>query len=272
MPYNDPPFEIEAMRPASAESVRLDSPTKPASGRNPKRFGLPSTAENPNHKRDLKPPPGPHSDNAPGGMDFLSAARELAAIARTGLHFAKDSFDVERYRRVEEIAAALLASRSDVEAGDLLAWAAGDFGYATPKVDVRAFITDGDRVFLVREDSDGGRWTLPGGWADVNETPSRAVARETLEESGLEVCPLRLLAVLDREKQGHRPRFPYSVYKMVFHCEVVGGAPHRTDECSESGYFPVHALPELSTGRVLPEQIALFHDAVRHGLTETLFD
>lgn len=205
-------------------------------------------------------------------MDFLSAARELAAIARTGLHYAEDSFDVGRYRRVEEISAALLASCSDIEVGELLNWAAGEFGHATPKVDVRAFILDGDRVFLVREDSDGGRWTLPGGWADVNEAPSRAVARETLEESGLEVRPLRLLAVLDREKQGHQPAFPYSVYKMFFHCEVVGGSPQRTDECSESGYFAVDALPELSTARVLPTQISIFHDAVRLGNIETLFD
>ncbi len=44
-----------------------------------------------------------------------------------------------------------------------------------------------------------------GGWADVNRTAAQNVAKETLEESGFEVEPLKLAAVWDRTKQGHAP-------------------------------------------------------------------
>ncbi len=205
-------------------------------------------------------------------MDPLSLARELAAIAQTGAHFAKDRYDHERYQRVGEIAAALMAGCSDVPSQTIFSWSKEEFGYATPKIDVRAFILDADRVLLVREDADGGRWTLPGGWADVNESPSESVVREVQEESGYIVKPLRLLAVFDREKQGHAPPFPYHVYKLFFHCEIVGGSPTRTAESSESAFFAAHELPELSLSRVLPSQILAFFRAIRSGTMETKYD
>src|ERR1035438_204463 len=132
-------------------------------------------------------------------MDTLTAAKELAAMAQTGAHFAKDKYDQERYQWLGEIAAMLLAGCSDVPSESIHAVIMEEFGYATPKIDVRAFILDADRVLLIREDADGGRWTLPGGWADVNESPSESVVREVEEESGYVVKPIRLLAVLDRD-------------------------------------------------------------------------
>lgn len=205
-------------------------------------------------------------------MDTLSAAKEIAAIAQTGAHFATDIYDQERYDRLGEIAAHLLAGCSDVPGETIHAWSKEEFGYATPKVDVRAFIVDGGRVLLIREDADEGRWTLPGGWADVNESPSEAVVREAEEESGYVVKPVRLLAVLDRAVQGHPPPFPYHVYKLIFHCEIVGGGPRKTAESSESAFFEDTGLPELSLGRVLPGQIHRFFQAIRAGKTDTEYD
>jgi len=205
-------------------------------------------------------------------MNTLNIAKELAAIAQTGTHFSKDTYDRERYQRLGEIAAAILAGCSDVPSETIRGWSKEEFGYATPKVDVRAFILDANRVLLIREDADKGRWTLPGGWADVNESPSESVVREVEEESGYVVNPIRLLAVLDREKQGHVPPFPYHVYKMFFHCEIAGGGPKRTAESSESAFFAEANLPELSVSRVLPGQIHGFFQAIRLGKTETQYD
>ncbi len=205
-------------------------------------------------------------------MDTLNLAKELAAMAQTGAHFAKDRYDQERYQRLGEIAATLLAGYSDLPAEAIYAWSKQEFGYATPKIDVRAFILKDDEVLLVREYADEGRWTLPGGWADVNESPSESVVREVEEESGYIVRPVRLLAVLDREKQGHRPPFPYHVYKIFFHCEIAGGSSRRTAESSESGFFAETNLPELSLSRVLPSQIHAFFEAVRSGRTEAQYD
>jgi ADP-ribose pyrophosphatase YjhB (NUDIX family) len=205
-------------------------------------------------------------------MNILNIAKELAAIAQTGAHFSKDDYDLHRYRRVSELASRLLSGCSDVSPDEIYAWSKEEFGYATPKVDVRAFVRDGDRVLLIREDVDEGRWTLPGGWADVNESPSQAVVREVEEESGYTVRPIRLLAVLDRERQGHVPPFPYHVYKMFFHCEIIGGAPRKTSESSQSAFFREDELPELSLSRVLPGQIHSFFSSIRSGSTETMYD
>lgn len=205
-------------------------------------------------------------------MTPLTAARELEAIAQTGLHFCKDQYDRERYARLREIAVALLVKQSDVPAEQIHAWSKEQLGYATPKIDVRAFILQEDRVLLIRENADGGRWTLPGGWADVNEPPSRAVAREVEEESGYFVKPVRLLAVLDRDLQGHLPPLPHHVYKMFFHCEITGGTPRPTAESSASAFFDENNLPELSIGRTLPAQIHAFFQAIRSGDTVTKFD
>lgn len=205
-------------------------------------------------------------------MNTLAIARELSALAQTGGHFAVGHYDKDRYARIGELAAMLLAEPSDLAGETIYAWSKEEFGYATPKVDVRAFVLSGDRVLLVREDADEGRWALPGGWADVNESPSESVVREVEEESGYVVKPLRLLAVLDREKQGHVPPFPYHVYKLFFHCEIAGGEPRRTLESSESAFFAEAELPQLSLSRVLPGQLHGFFEALRSGKAEARYD
>ena len=205
-------------------------------------------------------------------VDTVSIARELEAIAQTGLHFTKDPYDRERYQRLRELAAHLLASCSTLSPEEIHEWNKAEFGYATPKVDVRAFILQQGRVLLIREDADEGRWTLPGGWADVNESPAESVVREVEEECGYIVKPLRLLAVFDRERQGHVPPFPYHVYKLFFHCEIIGGNAKPTVESSAAAFFPEDDSPELSLSRVLPGQIQAFFDALRAGDTNTKYD
>ena len=205
-------------------------------------------------------------------MQLIDIAKEMEALAQTGLHYCQDSYDHQRFTRIRELAAELLAAQSNLSPQDILQWSRAEFGYATPKVDVRAFILAEDEVLLIRENADGGRWTLPGGWADVNESPSESVVREVEEESGYLVETRQLLAVLDRSKQGHRPVYPYHIYKLFFHCEIVGGEPRPTFESSESGFFAIDALPELSEGRVLPHHIRAFYDAIQNRDARAWFD
>jgi ADP-ribose pyrophosphatase YjhB (NUDIX family) len=205
-------------------------------------------------------------------MNLVDIAKEMEALAQTGLHFSKDRFDCERYLRLRELAAELLAAQSNLSPQDILEWSKAEFGYATPKVDVRAFVLSGEKVLLIRENADDGRWTLPGGWADVNESPSESVVREVQEECGYIVKPILLLAVFDRSKQGHPPAFPYHIYKMFFHCEIIGGASQSTSESSESRYFAIDSLPELSESRVLPRQIREFYAAIKKKDAKTKYD
>jgi ADP-ribose pyrophosphatase YjhB (NUDIX family) len=190
---------------------------------------------------------------------WLTIAREVRAIAQTGLAFSADGFDHQRYLRLQQLAAMLMAQGSSTEHDAILALLRQEKGYATPKVDVRgAAFTDG-RVLMVREISDG-KWTLPGGWADVNQSAGECVVREIAEESGFKARALKLAAVYDYQRSGHPPRHIDSIYKMFFICEIVGGAACASDETSEVSFFAQNELPPLSLGRTTAAQIdRMFH-------------
>ena len=177
-------------------------------------------------------------------------AMRLLALSQTGLEYVRDPFDRERYVETGELGAELieLVTTAPIEA--LHRHVAPDVGYATPKVDVRGALFDEDgRVLLVQEASDG-LWTLPGGWADVGDTPAESVEREMREESGFGVRAVRLVAAFDRDRQGHVPPMPVSIYKLFFLCEHDGSEPTAPQE-SETlavGWF------DLDEGRYTCEQ------------------
>jgi ADP-ribose pyrophosphatase YjhB (NUDIX family) len=202
----------------------------------------------------------------------LGWVRRLQAIAQSGLTYAKDPYDVERYEQVRTIAAELAASRSETTAERIDALFSEESGYATPKLDVRAVVLDGEgAVLLVREKEDG-LWTLPGGWVDVGESPSEAAEREVKEESGYEVRAVRLLALWDRDKHPHPP-LPFHVYKLYFRCELLGGDPLVAGtETDGVDFFRKDALPELSLGRVTPRQIERLVELATDGERATAFD
>ena len=153
------------------------------------------------------------------------------------------------------------------EARDLLAL---ETGPATPKVDVRAAVFREDRILLVKETGEVG-WSLPGGWADVGESPSEAAARETLEESGYRVRPLRLLAAYDRDRHDHPP-IPYHVYKLVYLCEILDEVPSSDVDTDGMRFFGEHEIPELSVTRVTLAQIERFFEHRRNPRLPPDFD
>ena len=202
---------------------------------------------------------------------WLSWARELQALAQTGLTFTTDSHDRLRYQRLRAIAAEMYAAGSGVPLERISALFEQDLGYPTPKVDVRGAVFRDRRILLVREISDGG-WTLPGGWADVNQSAKECVEREIQEESGFEARALKLAAVWDYRRQGHVYSHPYYIYKLFFVCELTGGAARPSIETSEVGFFALEQLPKLSLGRVTPAQIARMFEHWRHPGLMTEFD
>jgi ADP-ribose pyrophosphatase YjhB (NUDIX family) len=187
---------------------------------------------------------------------WLTWTRELQAIAQTGLAFTRDPYDRERYEMLRSLASRMMAEHTSAPAERIETLFAAESGYATPKTDVRgAAFDEQGRVLMVREVADGGRWTLPGGWADVNLTVAENVVKEMREESGFEVRVRKLAAVWDRTRQGH-PAGVFSCCKQFFICDIIGGEARPSLETSEVGWFAEDALPEdLSLGRVLPAQL-----------------
>ena len=205
--------------------------------------------------------------------DWLTWARELQAIAQTGLTFSCDPYDRERYEALRALAAKMFAARTDAPVDAIARLFAGETGYATPKIDVRAAVFDrAERLLLVRETSDGGRWTLPGGWADVNHSVADNAVKEALEESGYQVRVLKLAALWDRTRQRH-PVGVFSCAKAFFICEPIGGAATTSHETSEVGWFAEADLPQdLSLARVLPRQLARMFAHRRDPALATEFD
>ena len=194
-------------------------------------------------------------------LKWLKWVSDIQALAQSGLAYPTSDYDKERYIKLSQLAAELAAECSGQDPIDVANLFLLEKGYATPKIDVRAFVLKDDHCLLVKERADG-LWTLPGGWADVNESPSEAVIRETKEESGYDVTVRKLLALWDKQKHlDHPPEWPH-VYKCFFHCDIVGGEPAENLEIAEIRFFNINQLPPLSTPRVTTRQIARLYALV----------
>ena len=206
---------------------------------------------------------------------LLAHAQQLQAIAQAGLTYAKDPYDLERYAAVRAISVQLLAELTDEPVEKIIRTFASEGGYPTPKVDVRAVVLrGGNDVLLVRESLDEGKWTLPGGWADIGYTPFEVAAKEVLEETGLIVKPIRLLALLDKRKHSHPPEVWY-VYKALIQCEVRGGSLlQKTRETRGARWFRRDELPsvELSVDRTTTSQLETVMGLALNGDANTLCD
>jgi ADP-ribose pyrophosphatase YjhB (NUDIX family) len=202
--------------------------------------------------------------------DWLRWVKRLQAIAQDGLTYSTDEYDVERYEQLREIAAEILASHSTRELEEAHGLLDFEAGPATPKVDLRAAVFDGDKILLVKERDDGG-WSPPGGWADVGETAAEAAVREVREESGYRVRAVRLISAYDRDRQGHPP-IPYHVYKLVFLCEILDETRAQAVDAEEVAFFGEHELPRLSLSRITPAQIKRFFEHHRRPDLSADFD
>lgn len=205
--------------------------------------------------------------------DWLIWAREIQAIAQTGLAFSKDPYDLDRFAALLRLAARIMAAHSSADAARIEALFAAETGYATPKVGVRGAVFDAaGRILMVREVVDGNRWTLPGGWADVNQTPAQSVVREVFEESGYRVRAVKLAAVWDRARQA-QPPMAFSVVRMFFLCALEGGAAATSLETSEVGWFAEADVPDdLSVRRASAHHISRMFAHYRAPELATEFD
>ena len=201
---------------------------------------------------------------------WLQWAQQLQAVAQTGETYVKNEFDRQRYDLVRKIAAEIMAAGSGTAVQDVLDVFVREAGYATPKMDVRAAVFRDDRILMVQERSDG-LWTLPGGFADVGDSPSVAIEREVLEESGFAVRVTKLVALLDRNRHAHPP-FGYHIWKAFFLCELQGGEATPSIETSDVGFFPEGDLPPLSRGRIAAGQLQLMFEHHRNPQLPASFD
>lgn len=213
---------------------------------------------------------------APPGVahDLLRWSEALAGIARTGLGFTDNLYERERFEEVLRVAADMRVAAGLEPGAEVLVqeWlervGEGVAGYVTPKVAVGAIVGNDRHELLLVQRSDSGAWLYPTGWADVGYSASEVAVKEVLEETGMEVEPVRLIAVLDGLRLGFT-RIP--LYSLVFHCRLLGGTLARHPlECRDVGWFPEDVLPEPLAGAGRWQQQAF--RAIRGEPLDVLFD
>lgn len=193
------------------------------------------------------------------GAELITLAQRIRALSQTGLTYNKNGYETERFQELIAISDRIVSLVSDLGEAEINACYTPVKEYITPKVDIRAVIFNShDEVLLVREKVDG-RWSMPGGWSDVGYTPKEVAVKETKEETGLDVCVERLLAVMDKRCHAH-PAGPFYIYKMFILCKIIGGEFSETFDILDKGFFSLDSLPPLSLDRILPEQINLMFE------------
>lgn len=174
---------------------------------------------------------------------WLEYAKKLQSIAQSGLTYSKDKYDIERFEQIRGISIDIINNYTDINYEKIRDLFANETGYQTPKIDVRAAVFNEDKILMVREKNDG-KWSLPGGWADIDTSLKEAIIKEVKEEAGLAVVPKRVISILDYRKH-HTQSLPYGIYKVFVECNLIDGDFNENIETSESDYFTFEDLPQF---------------------------
>ena len=196
-------------------------------------------------------------------------AIELQSIAQAGITYGKDIYDIERYERIREISAEMIAYKTDISTEKVRNLFCNESGYQTPKLDTRAVIFENGKILLVKENT--GKWSLPGGWVEVNLSVKENTIKEVKEEAGLDITADRIIAIQDRAKH-NLPIYAYGVCKIFVLCTVIGGTFKENIETTEFSYFSENELPELATEKNTEEQIKMCFEACRTDTWTVIFD
>lgn len=203
------------------------------------------------------------------GRKWISWAMELQFIAQAGVTYSKDRFDLERFERIRELSGEIMSGYTGLSKERVTDLFCSETGFQTPKLDTRAAIIEDGKILLVKEMD--GRYSMPGGWVDVNKTVGENAVKETLEEAGLTVVPVRVVALHDKGLH-NPPAYPYGICKVFFLCEIVDGEFSENIETVGSGWFSQDELPVLAEDKNTKEQIEMCFDAYADKNWKTVFD
>ena len=202
--------------------------------------------------------------------EWLKWAIEIKSLAQAGLAYTSNIYDTERYERLREISAEMIAAKSDINFEKVKDLFCNETGYQTPKIDTRAAIFKDDKILLVHENN--GTWSLPGGWCDVLESVKSNTIKEVKEETGLEVIAKTVIAIQDRNKH-NKPIYAYGVCKIFVLCDIISGRFERNIETTETRYFSLEEiLDNLAEEKTNKEQIEMCFKAYKNENWKVQFD
>ena len=202
-------------------------------------------------------------------MPWLKWAMEMQFIGQAGITYSENSFDKERFERIRELSAEIIGLKSKLSSDVVRGLFCNETGFQTPKLDTRAAIFDCGKILLVKERD--GKWSLPGGWVDVNQSIKTNTVKEVKEESGLDVVPIRLIALQDRNRH-NLPPYPYGICKAFVQCQIIGGEFKPNTETTEAVFFSQEELPTLAEEKNNKAQISLCFEAYNSDSWDSIFD
>src|SRR5688500_233100 len=200
---------------------------------------------------------------------WLRWAQEIYSLSQSGLTYSGNEFDLERYKRLQEIVAEMIASQSELAKQTVLDSFSMQAGYVTPKIDVRGAVIRDGKILLIQERADG-KWAMPGGWADLGNAPASVAEREIWEESGFRVKAEKVVAVIDANRI--QPMEFYHAYKIIFLCTFLGGEPRISHETLAVDFFDLNHLPPLSSYRTDENMLREVFAHIENQDRPTLFD
>jgi ADP-ribose pyrophosphatase YjhB (NUDIX family) len=201
---------------------------------------------------------------------WLEWAKELQSIAQAGLTFCESDYDRDRYENIRRLSVEIIKEYTGINHRKITDLFASETGYQTPKVDIRAAVIKDNKILLVKEKIDG-RWSMPGGWADVNTSPSESAVRECSEEAGANVLPKRIIAI-HMANRHNKKELPYTIYKIILECELIDMSFNGNTETVGAEFFDINNLPPLSESRTSAGQIRLCFEAHKNDLFIPEFD
>lgn len=206
------------------------------------------------------------NSKTPKWMDW---AREIFSLSQSGITYSGNQYDIERYKRLQDITAEMIASQSAISKEAALDSFSMQAGYITPKVDVRGAVVRDGKILLIQERADGN-WAMPGGWADLGDSPRSVAEREVWEESGFRVKAEKVVAVIDANRI--EPMEFYHAYKIIFLCRLLDGEPRTSYETLAVDFFDLNHLPPLSSYRTDEEMLREVFAHIADPSRSTAFD
>lgn len=194
---------------------------------------------------------------------------EIQSMAQSALFYVKDAYDKERFERLRDISAEMMALKTDLPIETVKNLFCSDYGYQTPKVDTRAAIFKDDKILLVHENN--GTWSMPGGWCDFNISPVENTVKETKEEAGKDIEVKSVISVQNRDNH-NVPPYAYAIVKIFYLCEEIGGDFNDNIETTEIAYFAENELPNMAQEKCNEEQVHMCFEAYRTKNWRTQFD
>ena len=200
---------------------------------------------------------------------WLEWAQEIFSLSQSGITYSGNPYDIDRYRRLQEITAEMISSQSDIAQEAILESFSMQAGYITPKVDVRGAVIRDNKILLIQERADD-KWAMPGGWADLGNSPASVAEREVFEESGFHVKAEKVVAVIDANRI--EPMEFYHAYKIIFLCQLLDGEPRISHETLAVDFFDLNDLPPLSVYRTNEDMLREVFAHVQDPNRSTAFD